>query len=126
MSSNESMEMYLETIFLIEKSEGHAHSVDIAKRLGVSKASVSKAMKHLKEVGYIDKESYGSITLTKKGKELSEKVYNNHKMITAFLKHSLNLTDSEAAVNACKMEHILTDNMICAINIYLKNNNINK
>lgn len=124
MSSNESMEMYLETIYLLERAQGHAHGVDIAKRLGVSKASVTKATKQLKESGYIRKEAYGSITLTKEGLELSERVYYNHKMITAYLKHSLGVSDSEAAENACKMEHFLTDNMIYAIKEYLIKNDI--
>jgi len=76
------MEMYLETIFILEQRHGHAHGVEIAKELGVSKPSVSKAMKLLKEKGLIDKESYGSITLTPEGLELSKRVYRQHQMIT--------------------------------------------
>ena len=124
MSSNESMEMYLETIYLIETSHGHAHGVDIAKKLGVSKASVSKAMNKLSARGLINKESYGSITLTPKGKKLSEKIYYNHQLISKFLEHSLELTGADAADNACKMEHVLTETMLKAIKEYLDKNHV--
>lgn len=125
MSSRESMEMYLETIHILEKSYGHAHSVDIAKRLGVSKPSVSKAMNYLKDKGLVNKEAYGTITLTKKGKDLSEQIYTNHKLISLFLEHSLGLTAEEADRNACKMEHVLSKDMLEAIEEYLHRNNIN-
>ncbi|WP_105617435.1 metal-dependent transcriptional regulator [Vallitalea okinawensis] len=124
MSNNESMEMYLETVYILENSHGHAHGVEIAKRLGVSKPSVSKAMNYLKAEGLVNKETYGTITLTEKGRELSDRIYANHQLITRFLKHSLELADEEAAKNACKMEHVLSDNMLEAIKSYLMKNNI--
>lgn len=124
MSNNESMEMYLETVYILETNHGHAHGVDIAKRLGVSKPSVTKAMNYLKSKGLVNKEAYGSITLTEKGKKLSEKIYANHQLITLFLEHSLELTAEEAALNACKMEHVLSDRMIESIKMYLKKNQI--
>lgn len=124
LSHNESSEMYLETVYLLEKTEGHAHGVDIAKKLGVSKASVTKAMKNLKNDGYISQESYGSINLTEKGRVFSEKIYNSHQMITQFLKHSLGVSHIEAAENACKMEHVLSENLIEAIKVYLAKNEI--
>ncbi|WP_430884375.1 metal-dependent transcriptional regulator [Fusibacter sp. JL216-2] len=124
MSVSESTEMYLETVYLLEKNHGHAHVVDIAKRLGVSKPSVSKAMKQLKEKGLISKEAYGSITLTSEGRSRSEKIYQEHQLISLFLEHSLNLPPDEASENACKMEHILSDNMIDSIKTYLRENNI--
>jgi DtxR family transcriptional regulator, Mn-dependent transcriptional regulator len=125
MSNNESMEMYLETIHLLEKNYGHAHGVEIAERLGVSKPSVSKAMNYLKDKGLVNKEAYGTITLTPKGKELSEQIYYNHKLMTLFLEHSLQLTAEEADENACRMEHVLTEGMLEAIKAYLHKNNIN-
>lgn len=124
LSNNESMEMYLETIYLLEKSQGHAHGVEIAKNLGISKASVTKATKILKSDGYIRKESYGSITLTEEGRILSEKIYHTHQLISLFLKHSLGVSNKEASENACKMEHVLTDSMIDSIKMYLMKNKI--
>lgn len=124
MPSNESMEMYLETIYLLENNHGHAHGVEIANKLGVSKASVSKATKQLKAKGLIHKESYGTITLTEKGREISEKIYLNHKMITNFLEHSLGLSSEIASKNACKIEHVLSEEMVTAISEYLNRHNI--
>ena len=121
MDLSESMEMYLETIFLIEKEHGHAHVVDIAKRLEITKPSVTKAMKQLKDEGFITRESYGHITLTDKGEIISKKIIYKHDLISNFLEKSLNLTSSEASENACRMEHIITDAMITAIESYFKN-----
>ncbi len=123
-NNSESIEMYLETIHILEESHGHAHVVEISKRLDVSKPSVSKAMNHLKDKGLVNKETYGTITLTKKGKELSEKIYTNHKLISLYLKHSLDMTAEEVDENACRMEHILSDSMLEAIKEYLHKNNI--
>lgn len=114
--------MYLETIYLLAKEHGHAHVVDIAEALGVSKASVSKAMKQLKFEKLVQKEIYGSITLTKKGREISKKIYYKHRLIAEFLEHSLSLTASEASKNACKMEHFVSDSMLRAIEDYFQKN----
>ncbi len=124
MNNNESMEMYLETVYVLENSHGHAHGVEIAKRLNVSKPSVTKAIKYLKDQGFVNTEKYGTITLTEKGRQLSEKIYGNHQLITLFLEHSLNLSADQASKNACKMEHVLNDEMIEAIKGYLGRNNI--
>jgi len=118
------MEMYLETVYILEKNHGHAHVVDIAKRLEVSKPSVTKAMKLLKDKGLIHKEAYGSITLTNNGRAQSEKIYRHHQLISLYLEHSLNLSSNDASENACKMEHVLSDSMIEAIKAYLSNNNV--
>ncbi|MDF2840425.1 MAG: metal-dependent transcriptional regulator [Clostridia bacterium] len=124
MSNNESMEMYLETVYILESNHGHAHGVEIANRLGVSKPSVTKAIKYLKDQGYVNTQKYGTITLTEKGRELSEKIYNNHHLIERFLEHSLQLSVEQASSNACKIEHVVSDEMLEAIKSYLKKNNI--
>ena len=124
MSNTESMEMYLETVYILENDHGHAHGIDIAKRLGVSKPSVTKAIKYLKDQGFVNMQKYGTITLTEKGRELSEKIYNNHNLIERFLEHSLQLSSEQASINACKIEHVLSDEMLEAIKSYLKKNNI--
>jgi len=124
MSNNESMEMYLETVYILESNHGHAHGVAIAKRLGVSKPSVTKAIKYLKEQGLVNTQKYGTITLTEKGRELSENIYNNHRLIELFLEHSLQLSVEQAGSNACKIEHVVSDEMLEAIKSYLKKNNL--
>lgn len=125
MNNSESVEMYLETIHILEKNYGHAHSIEIAKRLGVSKPSVSKAMNYLKDKGLVNKEAYGPITLTKKGKEISKQIYTNHRLMSLFLEHSLELTVEEAEESACRMEHVLSDDILEAIKVYLCKRNIN-
>ncbi|MCT4660857.1 MAG: metal-dependent transcriptional regulator [Tissierellales bacterium] len=124
MVNNESVEMYLETIYILEKEHGHAHGAEIAKRLGVTKPSVSKAMKYLKEKGLIVKEHYGTITLTSEGRSVSKRIYKNHRLITLFLEDSLKLKKVEAEKNACKIEHVISDEMIEAIEEYLVKQNI--
>lgn len=124
VSNNESMEMYLETVYILESNHGHAHGVDIANHLSVSKPSVTKAIKYLKDQGFVNMQKYGTITLTEKGKEISEQIYSKHKLIALFLKHSLKLSANTANINACKMEHVLNGEMLEAIKSYLKKNNI--
>ena len=120
MVKNESMEMYLETIYVLSERSGHAHVTEIAKELDVSKPSVTKAMNFLREKGMVDKEPYGSITLTDEGRQVAERVYRNHVLISCFLETSLGMKPEDASDDACRMEHIVSGKMIEAIEIYLK------
>ncbi len=120
MNFNKSMEMYLETIYILEDKHGHAHVVDIADELGITKPSVTKAMDKLKRKGLIHKESYGHITLTEKGEEFAKKVYYKHCIIAEFLEKTLGLSSGEASKNACRMEHVITDEMLEAIENYIE------
>ncbi len=120
MELTESVEMYLESIYLLEKDQGHARVVDISNFLDISKPSVTKAMHLLREKGLIHNEAYGHITLTEKGKAISKEIVKKHNLISSFLEHSLGLSPIEASENACKMEHVISDKMIGAIKNYLK------
>jgi len=124
MNRNESTEMYLETVYILENMHGHAHSSEIAKRLGVSKPSVTKAMNLLKEEGLINKENYGTVTLTLKGREIAREIYSYHQLITKYLMHSLGLSEKTAEENGCRMEHVVSEEMIEAIKKYLLANHI--
>ena len=124
MESRESAEMYLETIYLLEKSHGHAHGVDIANKLGISKASVSKAIKKLQTEGLLKHESYGTINLTQQGIDVSEGIYRKHTLIYKFLKQSLEISDKEASENACRMEHTVSEQLLNSIEDYLDKSNI--
>ncbi|HZK33894.1 MAG TPA: metal-dependent transcriptional regulator, partial [Bacillota bacterium] len=108
------------TIYILEKDHGHAHVVDIAERLGITNPSVTKAMNKLKKEGLINKESYGHITLTKKGRATAEKIYHKHCIVAKFLEKTLDLSSKEASINACRMEHIITDKMLEAIEDYFQ------
>ena len=123
MHNSESNEMYLETIYILESNHGHAHIVDIAKKLGVTKPSVTKAMDQFKKQDLIRQESYGPVNLTEKGKAVSKKIYRNHQLIAQYLEKSLGLNPDEASDNACRMEHSITGDMLKAIEKYLESEN---
>ena len=119
MKLTESIEMYLATIMLLEEEHGSAKVVEISDILGVTKPSVSKAMSQLLEDGYIDKELYGHITLTEKGRQAADKVVRKRRLIISYLQHSLGLSKEEASKNACRMEHVISDEMLEGIRTYL-------
>ncbi len=120
MDHTESKEMYLETIFLLEQESQHAHTAQIAELLGVSKPSVTKAMGILKEEGLIEQERYGPVLLTERGRAMSEKIYANHKLIAQFIVSSLGLSQKQAEENACKIEHVISTDMLKAMKEYVE------
>ena len=105
-----SHEDYLEAIVMLGgTTENSVRSVDVATKLGVSKASVNKAMTALKEKGYADQPYYGDITLTPEGYEYGSSVLNRHHMLFKFLSKALGITDEQAEKEACLMEHAISD-----------------
>lgn len=87
--------------------------------MNVRKASVTGALNTLSEKGYINYTPYSVITLTKKGEETAQKILLRHKVMTNFLKNILNLSEEEATENACRMEHIMTEEMFSRIHSFL-------
>ncbi len=120
MIIQESGEMYLETILVLSKEREFVRSVDIARKLNYSKPSVSRAMKNLKEEGYIDIDENGHIFLREKGKEVAEKIYEHHEILTKCL-ISLDIDPRIAEEDACRIEHIISDETFERIRIYTKN-----
>lgn len=120
MKYHDSAEMYLETIFILEKQQGHAHVAEISKALNLSKPSVTKAMSHLKSRGLILQDEYGPIRLTEEGRNLSKDIYDRHMLITEYLQIAMNLSLEDAEENACRMEHVITDSFMDSIKAYLK------
>lgn len=118
MKIQESAENYLETILIITNRNGSCRSIDIANELGYSKPSVSIAMKNLRENGYIDVMGDGSIVLLEPGKVIAEKLYERHTMLTEFLSR-IGVSSSVAAEDACRIEHILSEESIDAIKNHL-------
>lgn len=119
MSQSESKEMYLETIYILQQKDEYALAGDVAKRLNVSKPSVTKAMNSLKKQGLVNQERYGPITLTKKGGLLAKQVYDKHQLITKFIVSSLDMSHEQAEKDACKIEHVVSNSLIEAIEAYL-------
>lgn len=107
MVIHESAEDYLESILILQEQCGQVRSIDIVNKLGFSKPSVSIAMKKLRESGYISMAPDGNITLNESGMEIASRIYNRHKMITRLFE-LLGVASEQAAVDACKVEHDLS------------------
>lgn len=105
--SEESLEDYLETIFILSRRLSTVRSIDVATELDYSKPSVSVAVKNLKNRGYITVSEDGSLHLTDEGQRLAESVYERHTLLTDWLVH-LGVDPKVAAGDACKMEHDIT------------------
>ena len=123
MRKKESREMYLEVILKLEERNEVVRATDIAKELNYSKPSVSRAMGVLKEAGYITHSSYGDVMLTNIGREKAKNIYRSHFLITSFLEKTLGLEREVAEQDACRIEHVLSDQTSDAIEKFLKNNN---
>ena len=108
MRIQESGEMYLETILRLSQTSGHVRAIDIGEEMGYSKPSVSRAMSILKQGGYIVIAQDSSIMLTDLGREIAEKIYARHTLITNFL-ISIGVDKETATEDACKMEHGISD-----------------
>lgn len=105
-----SHEDYLEAIVMLGgTSTQSVRSVDIATKLGVSKASVSKAVNSLKSSGMLDQPFYGDITLTKEGYEYGQAILERHTMLTKFLEKKIGLSFEDAEEEACLIEHAISD-----------------
>lgn len=119
MRIQESGEMYLETILILSRSTPHVRSIDIVEHMGFSKPSVSRAVGLLKNGGYISVDDDGYITLTELGLEIAEKIYERHNILTSFLV-SIGVSEEIATSDACKIEHVLSDDSLEAIKKQLK------
>lgn len=123
MKIKESAENYLEAILMLKNKNGHVRSIDIANQLSFTKPSVSVAMKAFREEGYITVENDGSISLTKKGLEIAERVYERHQIIAKAL-IALGVDEETAYEDSCKIEHDISDISFEKIKEHLKRYNI--
>ena len=108
MGIHKSAEDYLEAILMLKERIGQVRSIDIVNQMGYTKPSISVAMKHLRESGYILMDEEGYITLTDSGRAVAERIYARHRLLTKFLV-SLGVNEETAAADACKIEHDLSD-----------------
>ncbi len=114
-----SMEDYLEVICNYSENEKNIRAIDISKELDVSRASVSEALKKLANKGYINYGRYDVISLTENGKEVAQKILSKHKILQNFFENTLGLSKDEASLNACRIEHVITDNAFQKISEYI-------
>ncbi|MCI9093324.1 MAG: metal-dependent transcriptional regulator [Coprobacillus sp.] len=119
MDLHESGEMYLETILMLKNKNEYVRSIDVANALNYSKPSVSRAMKILKESQFIVMDNKGYIDFTEKGKEIAEGVYNRHMTLTDFL-ISLGVEGEQAENDACRIEHIISEQTYQCIKEFMK------
>ena len=114
MQLQESGQMYLETILILSKKSNSVRSIDISEYMSFSKPSVSRAVNLLKDGGYILISKEGYITLTALGREIAEKIYERHTILTKCL-IALGVSEETAAEDACKIEHDISDETFAAI-----------
>ena len=119
MKLQESGEMYLETIWVLTKKLPVVRAIDVGEEMGYSKPSVSRAMGLLKNGGYITVSTDGAIALTNCGRELAQKIYDRHTLLTACLV-KLGVDPDTAAEDACKLEHAISDQSFAAIKRFVE------
>ncbi len=107
MHTNESAENYLETILILSESRPVVRSVDIAAELNFKKSSVSVAMKKLRENNHITVTPEGFIYLTESGKEIADRIYERHKLLSSWLER-LGVDPKVAVADACRIEHVIS------------------
>lgn len=116
----ESGENYLETIFVLSRRLQHVRSIDIVRELNFSKPSISRAVHLLKEQGLIEIDENSLITLTKQGREKAEAIYERHKILTVFLQETAKVSYELAEQDACKIEHIISNEVFLGIKNYIQ------
>lgn len=119
MALQESGEMYLETILILSRKNSYVRSVDISEYMGYSKPSVSRAVSLLKAGNYIIMDDDGHIQLTDAGRDVAEKILSRHRVLTEMLV-KLGVDREIASQDACKMEHIISDESFNAIKKHME------
>lgn len=119
MKIQESAENYLEAILMLEGQPGGVRSIDVANMLGFSKPSVSFAMKRLREGGYVEMDENSLLSLTSSGREVAQKVYEKHELLTGWLT-AIGVERQTARADACRIEHVLSEASFGKIREYVE------
>ncbi len=119
MNLQESGEMYLETILVLHQRNGNVRSIDIANEMNFSKPSVSRAMSKLREGGFVNMDNDGMITLTPSGREIAEKIFERHNVLSKLL-IQLGVDKETATEDACRIEHVISDKSFAAVKDHVK------
>ena len=107
---SKAQEEYLKTIYILKKQNGNIRVTDIANKMNLTKPSVNKAINNLKNNGFLNYESYGTIELTSSGEDLAKKILETYDIVYLFLKDVLELEENEAAEEAEKIKLAINDN----------------
>ncbi len=119
---SESLEDYLEVVLQLEQEKGTVRGRDIAERLAVRAASVSKAMENLAEQGFIERLRYGAISLTQTGRVYAESIWHKHQQLARFFVSVLGVDNTNASNIACHLEHTVPDSVfarMCAFTDFM-------
>lgn len=119
MPLHESAEMYIETIYRLSQESKFVRSIDVAESMGYSKPSVSRAVSLLRQGGYLLMDKNGFLTLTDAGKDVAEKIFERHTILSNLLV-SLGVDEKTAAHDACRIEHVISDESFAAVRRYLE------
>ena len=114
-----SLEDYLEVIYNYSSLEEKVRAVDISRKLDISRASVTEALKKLAAKGFITYGRYDSIALTDIGESFAKEIASKHKTLQLFFEKVLNLSEEESSINACRIEHVITENAFQKISEYI-------
>lgn len=118
MAVSEAIENYLETILVLSAKKPELHAVDICDELGYSRPTLSVVLKRMREGGLILVDENNHITLTEKGREIAEKIYERHNVISKFFM-DIGVSEETALHDACKIEHDLSDETFACIKNFI-------
>lgn len=117
-----SLEDYLEAIYEIYTEKRGVKAIDISKKLGVGRSSVTEALKTLAQKHLVNYSRYGVLSLTSAGEDAAKNVIEKHKVLYNFFKNKLNLDEQEAQENACRVEHVLSEKAFRSLIDFVNNN----
>ena len=121
-SISSSLEDYLEAIYEIYTEKRGVKAIDISKKLGVGRSSVTEALKTLAQKHLVNYSRYGVLSLTSAGEDAAKNVIVKHKVLYNFFKNKLNLDEQEAQENACRVEHVLSEKAFRSLIDFVNNN----
>ena len=117
----ESGEMYLETILILSNQKANVRSIDVANYMNYSKPSISRGIGILKDNGYVTVDDGGFLHLTESGRAIAEKIYERHRVLSAFFE-SIGISADTASADACRIEHVISDETFSAIKRFIDDN----
>ena len=115
----ESGQMYLETIYVLSMNSNFVRAIDLAEHMGFSKPSVSRALSRLRADDYVKVDDTGALSLTEKGLEVAQIIYERHTVLTSWLTR-LGVDEKIAAEDACRIEHVISSESFAALKRHLK------
>ena len=119
----ESGEMYLETILILSNQKANVRSIDVANYMNYSKPSISRGIGILKDDGYVTVDDGGFLNLTESGRAIAEKIYERHRVLAAFFE-SIGISEETASADACRIEHVISDETFTAIKKFIEQNKV--